>query len=112
MYTAETAYPIDYAGVSPTDPDSDGDGVRDGADDQDHDDVPNYLELSRNMYSGRWDAKDADFATRPTTPVRGRVNPFNPCLPFRDSRTCPVTVPFSGAWAPFHRLETNYYVWN
>ncbi len=32
--------------------DTDGDGVRDGADDQDHDDIPNIAEMSRNAASG------------------------------------------------------------
>ena len=41
--------PIIYAGTEPFDADSDGDGVRDGADDQDYDDVPNVMELSRSM---------------------------------------------------------------
>jgi hypothetical protein len=111
QYPAETPYPIVYAGTSPTDADSDGDGVRDAADDQDHDDVPNFHELSRNMISGRWDAKDANLETRPLTD-HGRVNPFNPCLPFDYSRTCPVSIPFSGAWAPFHTNKLNYFVWN
>ena len=52
-YTGETPYPIAYAGTDLADPDSDGDGVRDGADDQDHDDIPNIMELSRNMATGR-----------------------------------------------------------
>jgi hypothetical protein len=51
-YSLEHAFPIPYAGTSPTDADSDGDGVRDGADDQDHDDIPNISELSRNAASG------------------------------------------------------------
>ena len=31
----------------------------------------------------------------------GRVNPFNPCLPFKWSRTCPDTVAFGTKFAPF-----------
>ena len=31
-----------------TDADTDGDGVLDGADDQDHDDIPNIMELAGN----------------------------------------------------------------
>src|SRR5919201_1657775 len=58
-YKGEAPYYVHYAGTDPADPDSDGDGVRDGADDQDHDDVPNVDELSRNMASGLWDAKDS-----------------------------------------------------
>jgi hypothetical protein len=51
-YTGEAAHPIEFAGTGVDDPDSDGDGVRDGADDQDHDDVPNVMELSRLAASG------------------------------------------------------------
>ena len=47
-YDKEKPFPIEYAGTDLVDPDSDGDGVRDGADDQDHDDIPNVMELSRN----------------------------------------------------------------
>jgi hypothetical protein len=109
-YTLEGAFPIEYAGTDVGDPDSDGDGVRDGADDQDHDDVPNLMELSRMAAShhddreGEVDCKvdstllvpkdlngdgkaDVDVKNHPN--VYGRVNPFNPCLPFADARTCP-----------------------
>jgi hypothetical protein len=112
MYPGEPAYPVKYEGVSPTDPDSDGDGVRDGADDQDHDDVPNYHELSRNMVVGGWTPKNADLTAGPDRPAHGRVNPYNPCLPFDDSRTCPISYPFGHPWAPFHSDELNYFVWN
>ena len=37
-------YYLDYAGTRLDDADTDGDGMRDGADDQDHDDVPNVME--------------------------------------------------------------------
>ena len=56
-YTAEIPYGVVYVGTSVIDADSDGDGVLDGADDQDHDDVPNVMELSRNAASGLWDAQ-------------------------------------------------------
>src|ERR671914_542249 len=46
-YPAETPYYVTYADTDLADPDSDGDGVRDGADDQDHDDLPNLMEMSR-----------------------------------------------------------------
>jgi hypothetical protein len=64
--------------------------VLDGADDQDNDDVPNIMELSRRAASGYDDTDGRDCAPRkdpslPTDPARsgdyGRVNPFNPCLP-------------------------------
>ena len=46
-YTAEPPYPVRFAGTDPLNEDTDGDHIRDGADDQDHDDVPNLIELSR-----------------------------------------------------------------
>ena len=80
---------IAYPGTSPTDADTDGDGVRDGADDQDHDDIPNLMELSRIAASGYFDGAgtckpDPDAPEPPDTDhptAYGRVNPFNPCLP-------------------------------
>ena len=78
------------------DADTDGDGVLDGADDQDHDDIPNMMELSRYAASrprrreGRVQAaRTGSTRRRRATPTRyGRVNPFNPCLPAVWSRTC------------------------
>ena len=95
QYPTEAPFRLTYLEPAVEDPDTDRDGVRDGADDQDHDDIPNIVELSRNAHSGR--AMNSVSAT----PPHGRVNPFNPCLPFRNSRTCPTYVPFEGAWAPF-----------
>src|SRR3954471_1498795 len=113
----EHEYYIQYAGTSPSNPDSDGDGVRDGADDQDHDDVPNMMELSRVAASGLDDRENGaecrlskalrdDWSTL-TPPIYnhdtayGRVNPFNPCLPDPHSRTCAGAVSFDKPWAPF-----------
>src|SRR5205085_3665256 len=39
--------PVTYPTVSPTNPDTDGDGVSDGMDDQDHDGLTNRFEVSR-----------------------------------------------------------------
>ncbi len=112
-YKDETKYVIDYAGVSPIDLDSDGDGLRDGADDQDHDDIPNFRELSRNMAdpAGGWDNSTTALAAARINPIAARVNPYNPCLPYTDSRTCPISIPFAGAWAPFNRPEPNFFVY-
>jgi hypothetical protein len=95
FYKGEKPFPIVYAGTDLADGDSDGDGVRDGADDQDHDDISNLGEASRNMASGRMPGSTGD------TPWWGRVNPFNPCLPDTGSRTCPIYIPAQNAWAPF-----------
>jgi hypothetical protein len=56
-YTNEVPYPVQYGGTDMTNPDTDGDGVIDGADDQDHDDIPNVMEVSRIASSGLNDQK-------------------------------------------------------
>ena len=85
-YPNEGEYPITYAGTKAYDADSDGDGILDGADDQDFDDVPNIMELSRNMAGNA----PIQAAATPRGTLRLRrprrktcVNPFNPCLPDR-----------------------------
>ena len=124
-YENELPYTTVYADTDLVDRDTDGDGVVDGADDQDHDDIPNMMELSRYEASGLvdWDAHDgqckisdaipetvADGPDSDTEPdpleewhpaAYGRVNPFNPCLPYDWSRTCPSGVTFGNEFAPF-----------
>jgi hypothetical protein len=122
-YSQEKPYPIPYAAPKIDDADSDGDGVLDGADDQDHDDLPNIVEVSRYAASGlvdwqsgspcrvsdsiQFDTTDLNGDGKPDNPnanhpnAYGRVNPFNPCLPARDSRTCLLHPGLSGAAAPF-----------
>ena len=119
----------EYAGTRGDDPDTDGDGVLDGADDQDHDDVPNLMEVSRIEVSHVDDREagvdcrvdpalltphDVDGDGQPDEQVQrhptqyGRIQPFNPCLPFRDSRTCPRFVEIGGTpYAPFD-LSVNW----
>jgi hypothetical protein len=104
-YAAEAPYPVAYAGTSLSDPDSDDDGVLDGADDQDHDDLPNVMELSRMAASksptnpqGLNDTKGKTCtpldALDPEAPnhsdAYGKVQPFDPCdpVPAPYSRTC------------------------
>jgi hypothetical protein len=101
-YGKEKAFGVPYAGTSLVDSDTDGDGVRDGADDQDHDDIPNLMELSRNAATGRHlgEGCGGDNTESPT-PAFGRVNPFNPCLPDWTSRTCTRHPVLEGASAPF-----------
>jgi hypothetical protein len=121
-YGLEGTFPITYAGTQANDGDSDGDGILDGADDQDHDDVPNLLELSRMAASHMDDREggvnckvdpellkpqDVNGDGKPDKQilrhanVYGRVNPFNPCLPFADSRTCPRYAEIGVGFAPF-----------
>jgi hypothetical protein len=126
----EKAYPVDYAGTDFVNPDTDGDGVRDGADDQDHDDVPNVMELSRlaafnkhgDVYpndplEGSGDDRQSGETCRVSKTISeivsgldpkvwhqsayGRVDPFNPCLPDPQSRTCPEFIDFGTTFAPF-----------
>jgi hypothetical protein len=117
-YSVEKPYYVGYQSTSPTDADTDGDGIRDGADDQDHDDIPNVMELSRYAASGLFDGigsceVDPDKPKYPDTNhpgAYGRVNPFNPCLPYTGSRTCASFVN-SDTGAPFDH-STNWYSLN
>jgi hypothetical protein len=118
-YSAEGAYPVKYAGTSPTDADSDGDGILDGADDQDHDDVPNIMELSRVAASHRPNQSGGQVCTPASGEVpdaavpAGRVNPFNPCLPDPNSRTCEQhPVIGNSAYAPYTADGPKYFVLN
>src|SRR5687768_4150519 len=118
-YGQEAPFPVQYAGTDVTDPDTDGDGVRDGADDQDHDDIPNLLEVSRQQASGLYDGERDCKPVQglPTPPAThhplayGRVNPFNPCLPASWARTCDLHPDLSGAAAPFDN-SPNWYSLN
>ena len=133
-YPQEKPYYITYNDTDIADPDTDGDGVRDGADDQDHDDVPNIMELSRVAASNPTH-DDREYLT-PEEPQNcvlaesiedsfdevdpphylhrldyGRVNPFNPCLPVTHSRTCSRAVAFGDKWAPFDQ-SPNWFALN
>jgi hypothetical protein len=116
-YKAETPYYITYTDTDLVDPDTDGDDVRDGADDQDHDDFPNVMELSRIAASGI-DDREGDDGCQVAEAIEdmfdgvdppwywhenayGRVNPFNPCLPVKWSRTCNRFPSFEQEWAPY-----------
>ena len=105
LYDAESPYYLaNYAPLSIADPDSDGDGVRDGADDQDHDDVPNVMECSRSLALGGVAHDDPEFDPPPTRVWQGFLNPFNPCLPHPRSKTCnqhPQVGPGAKLWAPY-----------
>jgi hypothetical protein len=98
----ETPYPITYAGTDAWDADSDGDGVPDGLDDQDHDGLSNLYEVERPWNwrldppaSGGYISVMADGVTRIHDGDNpwARVNPFNPCKPVF-SHTCHVHPPF------------------
>jgi hypothetical protein len=110
VFDDETPYPLQFADTRLDDPDSDGDGVRDGADDQDHDDIPNIMECSRLLASNL--PEDPQDATAPQAGLTaaGFVNPFNPCLPHHRSRTCRRHVDLAKAWAPFNADDIYYFI--
>jgi hypothetical protein len=67
------------------DPDMDGDGVLDGADDNDHDGLTNQFEVRR---PANW------LSVYATTNPWAYTNPFNPCKPFNSER-CHRHPPFN-----------------
>jgi hypothetical protein len=86
-----------YAGTNWLDADTDGDQIVDGIDDQDYDDFWNIEELERGRKS--W-ANNVDTGVRTGL----WVDPFNPCLPAVNSRTCSTHLPVAGdVWRPFGR---------
>jgi hypothetical protein len=116
LYKKEAPYPLEYAGTSHDDPDSDGDGTLDGADDEDHDDIPNVMECSRSLAAGQPE-DDPNANPGPTLPDgrawEGWVNPFNPCLPYTRSRSCKQIVTLDEGWAPFNtKPGDSYYIYN
>jgi hypothetical protein len=101
-YEQEKAYPLTYGGTDFVDPDTDGDGIPDGADDEDHDGLSNAFEVVRP-----WNWALTYISVNGATPHDGtagapdyapnpyaRVNPFNPCKPVF-SETCHRHPPFS-----------------
>ena len=91
----ESKYPgIDFLDIEDTapffnahiDPDMDGDGVLDGADDADHDGLSNQFEVRR---PDDWEDDAIVVGDNPWA----YVNPFNPCKPFNSER-CHSHPPF------------------
>jgi IPT/TIG domain len=95
-YKDEKVYPLTYTGTNLTDADTDGDGIKDGADDQDHDGLSNAYELVRPVdWSETYVSTAHDGSNGGTTTPNpyARVQPFNPCKPvFSD--TCHRHPPF------------------
>jgi Bacterial TSP3 repeat len=110
----EKRYPREFPKVSAFDDDSDGDGIKDGADDQDFDGLSNAFEISRPWdwpltyvstgHAGATHAAHPEFY-EDNLPIAGplpvgvgpnpwaRVQPFDPCKPVA-SETCMVRIPF------------------
>jgi|HigsolmetaAR202D_1030399.scaffolds.fasta_scaffold13232_2 hypothetical protein len=74
-----------FSDLDPANPDSDGDGIVDGLDDQDNDDWSNLVEAQLNRHRSGY-----------------RVHTFNPCLPEPHSRTCSRYFPADPleSWPP------------
>lgn len=109
----EKIYPRTFPKVSAFDADSDGDGIKDGADDQDFDGLSNAFEISRpwdwfytyvstarngatheshpELYEDADPAGPLPVGTDPNP--WARVQPFDPCKPV-SSETCMIRVPF------------------
>jgi len=90
-----------FAELDMTDPDTDGDTVLDGVDDQDNDDFTNIQEMYEPIVQGM----DTDGATFNCAGLAypaldmgpsgaWAVNAFNPCAPNPNSRTCDLYKPF------------------
>jgi hypothetical protein len=92
----ETRYPVTFPQTSIFDPDSDGDGVKDGLDDQDHDGLSNQFEVAR---PGNWAVTWVSYWSGASTPFTSpdspwsKVQPYNPCKPVW-SHTCHLHPPF------------------
>ena len=80
VYTKETKYYLSFSGTDLVDADTDGDGVLDGADDQDHDDIPNVMECSRSMALGQRRLRRARLRPRDRSgaAVEGHGQPVQP----------------------------------
>jgi IPT/TIG domain-containing protein/thrombospondin type 3 repeat protein len=75
-------YYLPYSGTDWLNPDTDGDGLNDGADDQDHDGYTNIEEDYGLYVGGRFMA----YAAAHNAPIN--VHAFNPCLPNVMSPAC------------------------
>jgi hypothetical protein len=100
----ETPYTITFAGTNMLDPDSDGDTLPDGADDQDFDGLTNGFEVARPATwnatyiatgpgPGNWARWNGTAPTIAGARYYSRVQPFNPCKPVYSAR-CHLHPPF------------------
>jgi hypothetical protein len=94
-----------FADLDLADADVDGDTLLDGEDDQDNDDYTNITELYEVVYdldgngaarvNPIWCGKaDGVIPSIDRGGVDWAINPFNPCAPDPNSRTCPPYIPF------------------
>lgn len=78
----ESRYPLNFLELDFLDPDTDGDGVIDGDDDQDHDGYTNSFEIQR---PADWQTTYVSEGHPGGTNPNARVQPFNPCKPVHGS---------------------------
>lgn len=91
-FPKETRYPNTFPGVSLFDPDSDGDGVKDGADDQDHDGLTNAFEVQRPAGWLTIFTRTGSYPFPAGKTPWSYVQPYNPCKPVQSS-TCHLHPP-------------------
>lgn len=101
----EPAFKTIYDGTDALDPDTDGDGIVDGMDDQDFDDFWNVEEIYRGTPSAV--KNETAGAVIPWVDSGSRtglwVDPFNPCLPAIYARVCARTIQIDEEpWMPFY----------
>ena len=119
----ETPYTVKFGPLSLVDPDSDGDGVLDGADDTDFDGLTNAFEVERPWNWGatyvstgyethNYNSSENQADTTPLTPgstpgfrYYSRVQPFNPCKPVWSER-CHIHYPFG-----YYPLDEDWMGW-
>lgn len=96
----EKRYPLEFLQPEIDDPDTDGDTILDGNDDQDHDGLSNIFEVSRppnwstTYVSDTHNAPDPGTGNLPSgSNPWARVQPFNPCKPVRSPK-CHLHPPF------------------
>jgi hypothetical protein len=87
----------DYLETKRLDPDSDGDSLLDGEDDQDWDGARNYQELAFACAVGLTEAdRKLDADDKVDAGETPHVHPYNPCAPDPASRSCPRYRPIGG----------------
>jgi hypothetical protein len=83
----ETVYPDAarrFVEPSFVDPDTDGDGILDGNDDQDHDGYPNWYEATRpDNWAATYTSTKYPWPTGTHDNPLARVQPYNPCKPIK-----------------------------
>jgi hypothetical protein len=99
VVSSDGTYPVDFNGTNWLDRDTDGDGIPDGADDQDHDGYSN-IEESTPLGNGAPNPSESMWHY-PVEDANPNINAFNPCLPNYMSPACPRHPNVGDSYAPF-----------